>query len=924
MSDSTHSEEPPERLGRYAIQREIARGGMGVVYEGRDPEGGAVAIKLMRQQRSGEDDHRFRLEARATARMEHPNLVRTLEFGYHEERPFLVMDLVEGQTLADRLQERGPLPVAEVIRIGRELAAGLEHAHAEGVLHRDIKPENVLLDDADRVRLTDFGLAKLTGAATQSLLGSVAQTTLEGQLIGTPQYMSPEQVDGETSRYDARSEVYGVGATLYTLLCGAPPFSESAKLIHLLNAIARKDPRDPREVRPGLPAGLVEVVLRCLEKSQEDRFASAAALEEALRELDAQGERPRPARLGSALLATGALLAALGLSLWGLSAVAGSPLTASPSPTPPAVAWRTGAGIRDTETITWRGGRLLARGHSLLGTRQWSVVDPRDGSHQTLNGLTELLRPAWDSARASFAGIGSGSRLLQIEGQGPPLDLGSFERATVAWAHSGLVVVGDAAGAVHGVQVGQAQPAWTLSPFQGRLESEPLGLDLDGDPGPDHLLLGTCAGEVGLLRLEDGQLVARTLVGAPLQGESFAPFGGAPGSPRVLVNSRSGLFEILRVQASGIVREKINSYTAPFPVVPEVQYRDGEPIRIVTGTRLGLVAFRPDLSVEWVSGVAPGSVPRGGVAIVDVDGDGLEEFAVAEFQYEPTTVAIGVYDDQGRRRASLPLGHRGAWLQGGSSPGLIGHDLRDVIRWKSLPRLPAPPAPSFRRLTSSVLGGAFDSARDLAAQLPESERVSSWDGVAAWHLGQRATFESLYDADPERFDAWFNEDLETLRLSGAQRGILHAARRSSEDDKIPPVLIPETQEGLSAVRGVDLEATPYLVDRVRIRTQGERGKGVFQGSGWLELEFTLAEAEKLDLVFNHQSYLDFGLAWSEIAVTMDESPVTPRWCANQWGSVDRLSLGELQPGTHRIRFTIVGRSLTIWRLYYARLEPAAR
>ncbi|MDC3379341.1 serine/threonine protein kinase, partial [Planctomycetota bacterium] len=292
---SASAPEVPKTIGRYVIKREIARGGMGVVYEAVDAGlQRRVAIKLMLDPHGSEvDERRFQLEARATARLDHPNIVPTYEFGSDNGRPYMVMGLVEGQSLKRRLVH-GPMTVPDVIRHGRALADALQHAHDAGILHRDVKPGNVLIEPSGVPRLTDFGLVKLTDAATKSLSGSMSTAlTVNGQLIGTPQFMSPEQANGEVSEYDERSDVYGLGATLFALMTGEPPFAQQS-LIPLINAIVRKPPRDPYTLCPDLPQSLVDVVMRCLAKDRKHRFQSAAELRDALDQ--SIGRTPPPAR----------------------------------------------------------------------------------------------------------------------------------------------------------------------------------------------------------------------------------------------------------------------------------------------------------------------------------------------------------------------------------------------------------------------------------------------------------------------------------------------------------------------------------------------------------------------------------------------------------------------------------------------------
>ena len=263
------------RLRRYQVLGELGRGGMGVVYRALDPElGREVALKVLTP-RAGSDRggdvrwQRFRLEAEALARLRHPHVVQVHEVGEEGGVAFLVMALVEGQSLADRVRERGPLPPREAARIAAALAGALDALHAQGVLHRDVKPANVVLSADDRPILMDFGLARVAETSIEDL-------TATGQFVGTPCYMPPEQAAGSPG-VDRRVDVYSLGATLFELLTGRPPF-EADSLVELLCAI--QDVPAPRasSARAGVGRDLDAICGRCLAKAPEDRYASAAEL----------------------------------------------------------------------------------------------------------------------------------------------------------------------------------------------------------------------------------------------------------------------------------------------------------------------------------------------------------------------------------------------------------------------------------------------------------------------------------------------------------------------------------------------------------------------------------------------------------------------------------------------------------------------
>jgi hypothetical protein len=261
------------RLGPYLLRAELGRGGMGVVFEAWDEDGQrAVAVKLLRAVDAGPQSLvRFAREARAVARLEHENIVRVHDVGEDPSHPYLVMELVVGQTLEEWLKtERSQ---TEALRVAERIARALHYAHEEGVAHRDVKPANVMIDAEGRPVLMDFGLAVDLGALTR--------LTATGQIMGTPKYMAPEQVEGDLQAVGVASDVYSLGAVLYRALCGRAPFEA-----HTPTALFKKvllDPPTPlRSLNPAVSAELEALVLRCLAKDPSDRFPTAAALADGL------------------------------------------------------------------------------------------------------------------------------------------------------------------------------------------------------------------------------------------------------------------------------------------------------------------------------------------------------------------------------------------------------------------------------------------------------------------------------------------------------------------------------------------------------------------------------------------------------------------------------------------------------------------
>ncbi|MBI3723962.1 protein kinase, partial [bacterium] len=280
-SDSTPPElesalrDPERRLGRYVILSTLGRGGMGIVYRAFDAElGRPVAIKMILDPSYAGDDQvqRFHREARAAAQLRHPGIVSVHEVGAHDGKPFLVLELIEGENL-EKLLLRAPIHARRACEIVAEVAAALEHAHGNGVVHRDVKPENVIVDREGRPHLMDFGLALDVKAASR--------LTVEGDILGTPAYMAPEQAAGDVAAQGPRSDVYSLGAVLYRALVGKPPF-EARSLPALLKHVLLDDPVSPRKQNPRVHPDLETITLKCLAKEPSRRYASAAAVREEL------------------------------------------------------------------------------------------------------------------------------------------------------------------------------------------------------------------------------------------------------------------------------------------------------------------------------------------------------------------------------------------------------------------------------------------------------------------------------------------------------------------------------------------------------------------------------------------------------------------------------------------------------------------
>jgi serine/threonine-protein kinase len=262
---------PGSKLGRFQIASVLGQGAMGVVYLAQDPEiGRPVAIKTVRPGSIGgqiaqELEARFLQEARLAGRLQHPNIVTVYDVGRSDDVCFIAMEYAPGKPLTSYLGSADSLPLSTKVDIIRQVAEALGHAHERGVLHRDVKPGNILVAEDGRVKVTDFGIGKFTEAATSEL-------TRTGHMVGSPAYMSPEQVKGE--KLDGRSDLFSLGIVLYELLTGARPFPGES-ITTLVYQILHTEPRDPLAWKSDLPVATREVIARMLAKSPEKRPSNA-------------------------------------------------------------------------------------------------------------------------------------------------------------------------------------------------------------------------------------------------------------------------------------------------------------------------------------------------------------------------------------------------------------------------------------------------------------------------------------------------------------------------------------------------------------------------------------------------------------------------------------------------------------------------
>jgi serine/threonine-protein kinase len=257
-----------KRIGKYPVIREIGKGAMGTVFEGFDPDTGEkVAIKILRAEhladrRADSASARFEREAQATGRLRHPNIVAVREYGEQGRIKFIAMEFIHGRELRSLMRERGRFELDDAVFVLLQLLDALGHSHRHGVVHRDIKPTNVMVMDGLHIKVMDFGIARIESAALTQM----------GTLLGTPAYMSPEQMRGEAA--DGRTDLWAAGVMLYEMLVGRHPFAGAPSFQAMLGTGAA-EPQAVSSLVPGLPLSIDAVLRRALARRREDRFQAA-------------------------------------------------------------------------------------------------------------------------------------------------------------------------------------------------------------------------------------------------------------------------------------------------------------------------------------------------------------------------------------------------------------------------------------------------------------------------------------------------------------------------------------------------------------------------------------------------------------------------------------------------------------------------
>jgi serine/threonine-protein kinase len=283
----TGAERSPQ-IGDFDLLAKLGEGGMGAVYQARQRSmDRLVALKVLTPKLAANAEfvQRFLQEARATARLNHPNIVAGISVGQADGYHYFAMEYIEGQNLDQRIREQGVLAEDECVRLGAAIASGLAHAHANGIVHRDVKPANVLLDKDGTPKLADLGLAKAACGVQED-----SSLTQSGSAVGTPYYMAPEQARAEPD-IDGRADIYALGCTLYHAATGRTPFEADSPALIMVKHISEKMPH-PRGYRPELSDTFCGILERMLIRRREDRYAKMSQVAEDLEAL-ARGETPR-------------------------------------------------------------------------------------------------------------------------------------------------------------------------------------------------------------------------------------------------------------------------------------------------------------------------------------------------------------------------------------------------------------------------------------------------------------------------------------------------------------------------------------------------------------------------------------------------------------------------------------------------------
>jgi serine/threonine protein kinase/Tol biopolymer transport system component len=480
--------EPGTRLGHYEILAPLGRGGMGEVYRARDTRlDRIVAIKLLPADTAVHPESRQRLhaEARAVSLLNHPNVCALYDIGCHDGIDFLVMELLQGETLATRLQ-RGPIPFTQLVRLADEMTRAVDAAHAQGIVHRDLKPSNVMLTKTG-VKLLDFGIAKVQHAVAAGLPDRPSDTRSfdgaqsSGRILGTLAYMAPEQLEGQ--EIDQRVDIFALGAILYEMATGRPAFGGRTEA-GVTAAILEREPPPPSSLEATIPPAFDRLVRRCLAKDPDERWQSARDLLFQLKELDSEEPIPRP--VGRRILTGGAwsvaalsTSVAVGALVWAFNRAELPGATGTFHISLPPGVRLPSREVASSLAVSPDGGHIvfaaLRDGRAHLWLRSLNVRDAR-----LLPATEEARHPFW-SPDSRFIGFYAAGKLqrLALEGGLPHVIWEGQVETTPTWGPDGTILFArlpDSAtgqpGGIYRIPAngGSAAPVTTFDPAAGEIE----------------------------------------------------------------------------------------------------------------------------------------------------------------------------------------------------------------------------------------------------------------------------------------------------------------------------------------------------------------------------------------------------------------------------------------------------------------------
>ncbi len=670
---------------RYRIERELGQGGMATVYLAEDlRHDRKVAIKVLKPELAAViGGERFLAEIKTTANLQHPHILPLFDSGQADSFLYFVMPYVEGESLREKLDREGELPVEEAVRVATGVAGALDYAHRQGVIHRDIKPANILLHDGEPL-VSDFGIALAVSAAGGGRL------TETGLSLGTPYYMSPEQATAERDP-DARSDVYALGCVLYEMLIGDPPFTGSSAQA-VLGKILTTEPVRPTEHRHTVPVEVEAVVLKALEKRPADRFSSAQALADALAGRAAVSTASIGTGAGTLgrwrpwLVPTIALLGGVSLGWVGWATLRGPsseprhPVrwdVVLPASAPLALAGPAPVGTWQTALAVSPGGRLAYVSPSASTTRL--SVREIDGVVRTLESTEGAYLPAF-SPDGNWVAFASEGRLMKVpvSGGSPVTLIDKLEALEgLLWTPDGRLLITHALGVGWVPESGGAVERFPLTPA--------LPMTRFGDftllPGGEWAL-GTMmvTGQIAVLSLQSGSLRAVTLggtVSVDSANWTEALVGAAPrytaGYLTYLSNGDGALmaipFDVSSVEVRG----------TPFPVLPDVRRESPRRFGQYAISGDGTLFYVPGRNEEFGRLALVGQngtidtlpFPRAQYHGLHLSPDGAR---IVAFEWSETVAGSGIKILDLRsgavERLSLPPGYHyatGAWTPGGDT-----------------------------------------------------------------------------------------------------------------------------------------------------------------------------------------------------------------------------------------------------------------